>query len=143
MACASLAQLAEHALRKRTVVGSIPTGGFLSAAHSGTRQPDHKKKGLLQELSPGPLAPEARIMPLDQAADARMIEAAHHKHKARMHDRRAAPGIEPGTSRTLSETHATRPSSHVMVLWASLSAAAEARNELLASIYARQVSSRL
>ena len=26
---ASLAQLAEHALRKRTVVGSIPTGGFL------------------------------------------------------------------------------------------------------------------
>ena len=25
---ASLAQLAEHALRKRTVVGSIPTGGF-------------------------------------------------------------------------------------------------------------------
>ena len=26
-------------------------------------------KGLLRELSPGPLAPEARIMPLDQAAD--------------------------------------------------------------------------
>ena len=25
---ASLAQLAEHALHKRTVVGSIPTGGF-------------------------------------------------------------------------------------------------------------------
>ena len=25
---ASIAQLAEHALRKRTVVGSIPTGGF-------------------------------------------------------------------------------------------------------------------
>ena len=27
-AMASIAQLAEHALRKRTVVGSIPTGGF-------------------------------------------------------------------------------------------------------------------
>ena len=26
---ASIAQLAEHALRKRTVVGSIPTGGSL------------------------------------------------------------------------------------------------------------------
>ena len=30
---ASLAQLAEHALRKRTVVGSIPTGGFLHPVH--------------------------------------------------------------------------------------------------------------
>ena len=28
LSAASLAQLAEHALRKRTVVGSIPTGGF-------------------------------------------------------------------------------------------------------------------
>ena len=28
-ATASIAQLVEHALRKRTVVGSIPTGGFL------------------------------------------------------------------------------------------------------------------
>ena len=28
---ASIAQLAEHALRKRTVVGSIPTGGFLDS----------------------------------------------------------------------------------------------------------------
>ena len=28
---ASLAQLVEHALRKRMVVGSIPTGGFIAA----------------------------------------------------------------------------------------------------------------
>ena len=28
LAFASIAQLAEHALRKRTVVGAIPTGGF-------------------------------------------------------------------------------------------------------------------
>ena len=30
LAVASLAQLVEHALRKRMVVGSIPTGGFMS-----------------------------------------------------------------------------------------------------------------
>ena len=29
---ASLAQLAEHALRKRMVVGSIPTGGFIAVS---------------------------------------------------------------------------------------------------------------
>ena len=113
---ASLAQLAEHALRKRTVVSSIPTGGFLPAAHSGTRQPDHKKKGLLRELNPGPLAFEARVMPLDQAADARMIKAVPWRLETKMHNRRAAPGIEPGISRTLSENHATEPSSHLMVL---------------------------
>ena len=32
MCNASLAQLAEHALRKRMVVGSIPTGGFQAIA---------------------------------------------------------------------------------------------------------------
>ena len=31
LSSASLAQLAEHALRKRMVVGSIPTGGFIAA----------------------------------------------------------------------------------------------------------------
>ena len=34
------------------------------------------QKGLLRELNPGPLAPEARIIPLDQAADARLLAAA-------------------------------------------------------------------
>ena len=32
-------------------------------------------KGLLRELNPGPLAPEARIIPLDQAADDFMMTA--------------------------------------------------------------------
>ena len=32
---ASLAQLVEHALRKRMVVGSIPTGGFKDENHGG------------------------------------------------------------------------------------------------------------
>ena len=31
LSSASLAQLAEHALRKRMVVGSIPTGGLITA----------------------------------------------------------------------------------------------------------------
>ena len=30
-------------------------------------------RGLLRELNPGPLAPEARIMPLDQAASCKEI----------------------------------------------------------------------
>ena len=34
---ASLAQLVEHALRKRMVVGSIPTGGFVLAPISKDR----------------------------------------------------------------------------------------------------------
>ena len=34
----------------------------------GLRWRLESKQGLLRELSPGPLAPEARIMPLDQAA---------------------------------------------------------------------------
>ena len=39
---ASLAQLAEHALRKRMVVGSIPTGGFsTSATRIRLREPAH------------------------------------------------------------------------------------------------------
>ena len=33
---ASLAQLAEHALRKRMVVGSIPTGGLVTATEAET-----------------------------------------------------------------------------------------------------------
>ena len=34
----------------------------------GSRPLAARKNGLLRELNPGPLAPEARIMPLDQAA---------------------------------------------------------------------------
>ena len=31
---ASLAQMAEHMLRKRKVVGSIPTGGYVYSSHT-------------------------------------------------------------------------------------------------------------
>ena len=46
--------------------GVHPSGWILR-----THNPDQQKRcrrGLLRELNPGPLAPEARIMPLDQAA---------------------------------------------------------------------------
>ena len=38
-------------------------------------------EGLLRELNPGPLAPEARIMPLDQAADGNAVQ----RHIIRWH----------------------------------------------------------
>ena len=36
-------------------------------------------KGLFRELNPGPLAPEARIMPLDQTASCKRAEARGEK----------------------------------------------------------------
>ena len=39
------------------------------------------KIGLLRELSPGPLAPEARIMPLGQAAGAELVGTFSHAHR--------------------------------------------------------------
>ena len=40
-------------------------------------EPREQGKGLLRELNPGPLAPEARIIPLDQAADGEEYILAH------------------------------------------------------------------
>ena len=82
-------------------------------------------------------------MPLDQAADARFTKAARSRLDVKIHSRRAAPGTEPGTSRTLSENHATRPSSHVMLLQAPLVGAAEVQRRLSDAPRERHLSSRL
>ena len=144
LSIAPLAQLAEHAPRERTVVGSIPTGGFLPRDCSCQNGDKSEKTGLFRELDPGPRAPEARIMPLDQAADVSLQKPAALRLQASIRDQRAAPGIEPGTSRALSENHATRPSSHVMLLWAALMGRFENDARVLRnSLCRRQMSSRL
>ena len=75
------------------------------------------KQGLPRESSPGLRTPGASIMPPDRAAVPHAHELWHVNHGLRSHHGqvRAAPGIDPGTSRTLSEKHATRPSSQMLV----------------------------
>ena len=48
---ASIAQLAEHALRKRTVVGSIPTGGFITSLHHHAQHHHLKNQDLFLSRS--------------------------------------------------------------------------------------------
>ena len=54
--------MVERSIRIRDAPGSIPG---VSTSFEGNRQ---KYFGLVRELNPGPLAPEARIIPLDQQA---------------------------------------------------------------------------
>ena len=48
---ASIAQLAEHALRKRTVVGSISTGGFITSLHHHAQHHHLKNQDLFLSRS--------------------------------------------------------------------------------------------
>ena len=57
-AYAPLAQLAENVLRKRMVVGSIPTGGLIVHARHSVKRWTHKG------LNPGPPACSAGVIPL-------------------------------------------------------------------------------
>ena len=93
LTAASIAQLVEHALRKRMVRDSIPLGGCLflfcdrthMALSSAKLQPpscmvagqakDVGESGLFWELNPGSLAPSARIIPPDQAATCKAVIA--------------------------------------------------------------------
>ena len=67
---ASLAQLAERSAVNRQVLGSIPRGGvffFLTTQNKSNQRQrkKFKKKGAKGDSNPRPLAPKARIIPLD------------------------------------------------------------------------------
>ena len=49
--------------------GTIKLYRELYTKESNFRIPEQKKEGPLRESNPGPLAPKARIIPLDQAAN--------------------------------------------------------------------------
>ena len=55
---------------------------------------DNQQEGLLRELNPGPLAPGARIMPLDQAANWFFEKTGAYYRLRRSRATRVHPSIE-------------------------------------------------
>ena len=74
----------------------------------------NKNKGLLRELNPGPLAPEARIIPLDQAAvDGELPR--NPKQVLRMVARRCSAGARGRVLIVVRDTSATKTQTRVPV----------------------------
>ena len=140
---AAIAQLGERQTEDLKVPGSIPGVGILQQSLLVGDDAQMTPVG----FEPTQLAlVELESTPLDhwgKVSCSLRLKAVLLKLTTKMNHRRAAPGIEPATSRTLSENPATRLSSHVLLLRASLSAAADVRNRSLDPLRGRQVSSRL
>jgi len=87
--------------------------------HSASKINKRKvKTGPVRDLNPGPLAPKARIIPLDQQALLVCAYSRAPERDCKTHlqcissgrgKSRVRPGFEPGTSRTRSENHTPRP----------------------------------
>ena len=63
-----MAEALERLLLGKVAIVPVDQHNRRSVVPGGHQSWQRLTQGLLRELNPGPLAPEARIMPLDQAA---------------------------------------------------------------------------